>query len=827
MALKPIKNGYEIGDPGADSVFEILNAVKDNFNYVEGLMDAALLDARRPFDSTAAAIAYYTTSGNEPAAPIYFDISTGNAGAGIYIYDPVAETASFDRSFGLSDVDTTSIIDGGQGNKVIKAVAVYGNKQIFDLDKEIPLGSGYYTLTTAVAAIPVAIQKRGLQITFKTSLTGQVNYIFDGVSTDFFSKIGEWKSLDNTKYQNIKQDLISVGSSANSSIADNGGFVGLAPSYTTFFYKVEEGWKVALRSTLPGSGGALKRIYGLYSGYPTTGTFISGSASSTGEITENTILTIPAGVEYIALSTRSVYSYEVYRVDNPFVTENLETEINKRAFLPKKEGYLLNNLADLFFGSSELWNEVQGSYPAQLTNGRFIFGVDAASNSISRTIKENSLLGKGITLSASSGNTLNLSSKDSLNANPFHPIFTYWFPSDINTVTSSFGFWVDRSTLNGNGITIKSSNGTYCFLNAANLGTKGYNAHQGGLTAQAIQFTVKEVNEDYSYLEMAKYGNSNIGVGILSDSGTPVTSLKILAPVLLNKVVVLDPYFYYKSESEKRNSNKISKRGLIVGDSQHQDRISHRVINRKTGINLISMARGGHSIQYKSASAAQTNFFWFYHQNLFENIILQAENIDFYILPFSTNDATGNYGELTDVAIQAVIDNYPYHGDDVGTVSSKLAAFNALTQTQRENIFGFKQTFAAYIMQCLLVNPKAKFLLASTPISVPGFLTGAIVDGKGVWEPGFNGFSVRNFTGAKPQGGTQSISLYNIYQGLKDAVLELKEWFHTYYSDTMNESGVTFENANEFIFDGTHWDLGDKLVKFSQGNSYVSEIDKM
>ncbi|WP_405329452.1 hypothetical protein [Leeuwenhoekiella sp. LLG6367-2.1] len=39
MGLKPIKNGYEIGDPNADSVFEILNAVKDNFTYIESILN--------------------------------------------------------------------------------------------------------------------------------------------------------------------------------------------------------------------------------------------------------------------------------------------------------------------------------------------------------------------------------------------------------------------------------------------------------------------------------------------------------------------------------------------------------------------------------------------------------------------------------------------------------------------------------------------------------------------------------------------------------------------------------------------------------------------
>ncbi len=95
------------------------------FQEIEKKINSIQFEGRKPFNSTAGAIAFYTTPGNEPAAPIYFDVSTGNAGSGIYIYDPVAETATFDRSFGLSEADKAETIAADQEGKVADAALTF------------------------------------------------------------------------------------------------------------------------------------------------------------------------------------------------------------------------------------------------------------------------------------------------------------------------------------------------------------------------------------------------------------------------------------------------------------------------------------------------------------------------------------------------------------------------------------------------------------------------------------------------------------------------------------------------------------------------------
>ena len=102
-----------------------------------------------------------------------------------------------------------------------------------------------------------------------------------------------------------------------------------------------------------------------------------------------------------------------------------------------------------------------------------------------------------------------------------------------------------------------------------------------------------------------------ISIAIHQENKNEVNTFEIFNPVLIEGKYTLDPFYDYQSEAEQLHLDKIGKTCVIVGDSQYQDRIFQRMIARKTGMNVISMAKGGHSIKYKSINSKQPNMFWF------------------------------------------------------------------------------------------------------------------------------------------------------------------------------------------------------------------------
>jgi hypothetical protein len=68
--------------------------------------------------------------------------------------------------------------------------------QIYDLDINQPLASGYYTLQTAINAVPVSIRKKGLQINFRVSRTQINSYIYVLDTTTSFNIIQFWRPMN-------------------------------------------------------------------------------------------------------------------------------------------------------------------------------------------------------------------------------------------------------------------------------------------------------------------------------------------------------------------------------------------------------------------------------------------------------------------------------------------------------------------------------------------------------------------------------------------------------------------------------------------------------
>ena len=67
----------------------------------------------------------------------------------------------------------------------------------YNLTVSVPLGSGYYTLATAVAAVSVGLRKKGLTITFESAAGVWETYQFVGASTATWSTLAQWVKEPN------------------------------------------------------------------------------------------------------------------------------------------------------------------------------------------------------------------------------------------------------------------------------------------------------------------------------------------------------------------------------------------------------------------------------------------------------------------------------------------------------------------------------------------------------------------------------------------------------------------------------------------------------
>lgn len=122
----------------------------------------------------------------------------------------------------------------------------------------------------------------------------------------------------------------------------------------------------------------------------------------------------------------------------------------------------------------------------------------------------------------------------------------------------------------------------------------------------------------------------------------------------------------------------------------------------------------------------------------------------------------------------------------------KLAIFNSLNQMEKESIFGYKQTFVSYIRQLISINPKAKILISSIPIS-PLHMTGELnSDGHGIRKEGWNA------SRAEKEGMPKYVSIS------KDS-RDVAKWLNINWVDLKNKVGLTFNNSHLYCSDGTHW----------------------
>ena len=101
--------------------------------------------------------------------------------------------------------------------------------------------------------------------------------------------------------------------------------------------------------------------------------------------------------------------------------------------------------------------------------------------------------------------------------------------------------------------------------------------------------------------------------------------------------------------------------------------------------------------------------------------------------------------------------------------------------------------YCAYIEQILEANPNAKIILANSPITCTGLLTGSAgMDKKGVWKSGQNPNTART---------KKKI----IFDRLDELMRKIADKYNLPVIDFYHGVGLTFENYTNYCIDGTHW----------------------
>lgn len=86
-----------------------------------------------------------------------------------------------------------------------KLTELSDNVGLYNVDKNVPLGSGFYTSTTARAAVPTSVRKLGLIITYKTDSTISITEQFIGSSVSAWATDSNWVKILN------QEDIIKLG----------------------------------------------------------------------------------------------------------------------------------------------------------------------------------------------------------------------------------------------------------------------------------------------------------------------------------------------------------------------------------------------------------------------------------------------------------------------------------------------------------------------------------------------------------------------------------------------------------------------------------------
>lgn len=287
-------------------------------------------------------------------------------------------------------------------------------------------------------------------------------------------------------------------------------------------------------------------------------------------------------------------------------------------------------------------------------------------------------------------------------------------------------------------------------------------------------------------------------------SNNPISKLRLYNFCISEKPIDPDKGIFI-SKQRLHYPTLAGKSFTIFGDSEFNSGLQFLNVTDRLGMPCFIAAYGGHKMGWAggNTSVDQVTKSWLYTWDI-RNLVL-ANNTDFYIFCVSTNDSEAgikqeenrngkyDYQSIEDVDVQYVLDNYPAYGDTEEEVQQKTQAFDLLESNVKYQKFNMTSVYCAYIEQILEVNPKAKIILANSPITCTGLLTGSAgTDKKGVWA---------NEQTPKTARAAKKI----VFDRLDELMRKIADKYNLPVVDFYHGVGLTFENYTDYCVDGTHW----------------------
>lgn len=104
----------------------------------------------------------------------------------------------------------TEAVDLTEYAKKEEITDVSNSVGLYNVDDNVPLGSGFYTSATARAAVPADVRKIGLIITYKTDEKTSVTEQFTGSDISSWSNEANWSEIGGAKTTNISDDINKI-----------------------------------------------------------------------------------------------------------------------------------------------------------------------------------------------------------------------------------------------------------------------------------------------------------------------------------------------------------------------------------------------------------------------------------------------------------------------------------------------------------------------------------------------------------------------------------------------------------------------------------------
>jgi hypothetical protein len=531
---------------------------------------------------------------------------------------------------------------------------------------------------------------------------------------------------------NKDNDSIFQTVNFNAGIGTSGNLVALN-NWNVKIARVTPLSKFKIISTLTGTGSTAKASYGFYSDLPiSSSTYISGSTPITGSISLNEEITVPENAYILAFTV--LYN----KAENNIIPVN--TKLNPFSnFTKQKKNISMPVLCDKH---------------QRIRNG----GYDPITN----------VINNGIYYADGVSGYSDAQSEDFIGEVTTVTKTNFDLNTDILNINLGFdntkcGFWLNTADLNGNSIRILGVTVTVAQLKLENFSKTSF-----------ITFQVLKVFGDWTYVQFSRSGVSSASIMIAFMGVNVMNQFRFANFTIIessNVTLSLNPFHINESIFKSNRSNIYGKNILYTGDSQLS---YHQVenIRQVTGSVVKFNQEGGRAMTYR-AGKGQFDNEWLYHWD--RRKLIKGMNPEIFVMNVSTNDYAGG-GTLTEASIQAVINNYPTINDVEPAITNKLALFNALSDAEKESIFNFKSTYAAYVRQIIEWNQNARFLFCTIPFSRP-------VD--------------TSYEAIRAN--------FSVYNSIKSDIEELGRFFNCRVLDLFNMVNLTAENAVTMIPDRTHW----------------------